>query len=83
MKIKRRIALVIGVVMAFAFFIFARGVILIAEDFKRPDISRGENTVGLIIVLTLGPCLVLGLSVPKLLCQESIGPVAQVARAHP
>jgi hypothetical protein len=53
LKIKRRIALVIGVVMAFAFFIFARGVILIAEDFKRPDISRGENTVGLIIVLTL------------------------------
>jgi hypothetical protein len=53
LKIKRRIALAVGVVMAFAFFIFARGVILIAEDFKRPDVPRGENTVGLIIVLIL------------------------------
>jgi hypothetical protein len=39
--------------MALAFCIFARGVVLIVEDFSRPDVSKGENTVGLIIVLLL------------------------------
>ncbi len=53
MKFKHKVALVIGLVMVLAFLLFVRGVVLIIDDYSRPEVSKGENTVGLVIVLLL------------------------------
>jgi hypothetical protein len=39
--------------MAIAFAVFVRGVILIAEDYSRPDVGKGWNTFGLAVVILL------------------------------
>lgn len=54
MDFKRTAALVVGIVMAFAAIFFFRGVILIVQDYSRPDVGKGENTIGLFVVLLLG-----------------------------
>jgi hypothetical protein len=33
--------------------LFVRGVVLIAEDYCRPEVGRGWNTLGLVIALVL------------------------------
>lgn len=50
---KSKGALAIGIVMAVAFALFVRGVILIAEDYSRPDVGKGWNTFGLAVVILL------------------------------
>jgi hypothetical protein len=39
--------------MGFACLLFLRGVLLIAEDYSRPEVGRAGNTVGLIITALL------------------------------
>ena len=53
MRIKSTIALVAGLLMSLAFLVFARWVILIAEDLSRPGVLKNENTVGLIVAIIL------------------------------
>ncbi|HVN19997.1 MAG TPA: hypothetical protein VMU05_14525 [Dongiaceae bacterium] len=58
MKLRVRAALVIGLAMALASVLFVRGVVLILKDYSRPDVPKGENTVGLVIVALLGAAAV-------------------------
>jgi hypothetical protein len=53
LKVKAMVALGVGIVMAIAFVLFVRGVVLIAEDYSRADVPKGQNTVGLVITLLL------------------------------
>jgi membrane protein implicated in regulation of membrane protease activity len=53
LKFKAIIALTIGIVMAIAFILFLRGVVLIVQDYSRSDVPKGENTFGLIVVSLL------------------------------
>jgi len=53
LRIKSTIALVAGLLMSLAFLVFARWVILIAEDLSRPGVLKNENTVGLIVAIIL------------------------------
>jgi hypothetical protein len=39
--------------MGLAFILFVRGIVLIAEDYSRPEVGKGWNTVGLVIGLLL------------------------------
>ena len=39
--------------MAVASVLFARGIVLIIQDYSRPDVLTGENTAGLVIVTLL------------------------------
>ena len=53
MDFKAVVALTIGILMALASVLFARGVVLIAEDYSRPDVGKGWNTFGFVIALLL------------------------------
>lgn len=39
--------------MAAASVLFVRGIVFIIYDYSRPDVPKGENTVGLVIVVLL------------------------------
>jgi hypothetical protein len=53
LNFKAGLALVIGILMALASVAFVRGVVLIAEDYTRPDVGKCWNTLGLVIALLL------------------------------